>query len=101
VVYALTRITMENQIRLYHDATALLLEKDLGELKRFDEALSKRYEAGYARGWTEAKAKYCVTYYCSVCGGMIELDSDNEKAAVKGYMKENGWGHSKCVKRHG
>lgn len=92
---------MENQIQLYHDATALLLEKDLDELKRFDEALRKRYREGYNKGWKEAKRQYCVTYYCSVCGGTLEVTSDKAKEAVKGYMREHGWGHSSCVDQGG
>jgi hypothetical protein len=92
---------MENQIQLYHDATALLLDKDLGFLKNIDKRLHDRYQEGYGSGWQEAKNRYCVTFYCSVCGGPLEIDSENVKQAVKVYMKEHGWGHSSCIKSNG
>jgi len=92
---------MENQIELYHDATVLLLGRDLAELRRFEETLRKRYQEGYQRGWNEAKDRYCVTYHCRVCGGVLEVTSDAEKAVVKRAMREQGWGHSSCVRHHG
>lgn len=87
---------MENQIQLYYDITSLLLDKDLSELKGLDVKLRERYQEGYERGWREAKSKYCVTYRCCKCGGILNVTQDNEKEAIKGYMREHGWGHSSC-----
>lgn len=89
---------MENQIQLYRDTTNLLLEQDLAVMNKLDKRLRKRYEEGYSKGWREAKARYCVTYFCGVCGGMIEVQHDNVKQAIRQYMREHGWGHSNCVK---
>ena len=89
---------MANQIQIYRDATNLLLEQDLAVMNKLDKRLRKRYEEGYDKGWWQAKARYCVTYFCSVCGGKIEVQSDNEKQAIRQYMREHGWGHSNCGK---
>jgi hypothetical protein len=90
---------VENQIQLYHEATSLLLDKELGFLKNIDRRLRDRYREGYDKGWQEAKDCYCVTYHCSVCGGTIEIVSENAKQAVKVYMKEQGWGHLSCFEK--
>lgn len=92
---------MENQIQSYRDTTRILLEQDLAVMNTLDKRLRKRYEEGYDKGWREAKARYCVTYFCSVCGGTIEVETDNEKQAIRRYMRERGWGHGNCVKQHG
>jgi hypothetical protein len=89
---------MENQIQLYHDATSLLLGQDLAVLKNLDKRLRERYEEGYQKGCQEAKARYCVTYFCSVCGGTVEVTSDKEKQAIRQYMRENGWVHVDCMR---
>ncbi len=89
---------MENQIQLYRDVTSLLIEQDLAVLENLDEQLRTRYQEGYHKGWQEAKARYSVTYFCNVCGGVLEVTSDKEQQAIKQYMREHGWGHSKCVR---
>ena len=89
---------MENQIQLYHDATILLLEQDLVALENLDKRLQKRYQEGYQKGWQDAKNRYRVIYRCKVCGGPLEVTQDNEKQAVKQYMREHGWGHGDCVR---
>lgn len=89
---------MENQIQLYRDVTNLLLERDLAILENLDKRLRKRYQEGYGKGWQEAKARYCVTYFCSVCGGVLEVISDKEKQAIRQYMREHGWSHGNCVR---
>ena len=89
---------MDNQIQLYRDMTSFLLEQDLAVIQNMDKRLRRRYQQGYDKGWEEARDLYCVTYFCSVCGGLLEVTSDNEKKAVRQYMKEHGWGHSNCVR---
>ena len=91
-------VNMENQVQLYRDVTNLLLKQDLAVLENLDIHLRKRYQEGYNKGWQEAKARYSVTYFCSVCGGVLEVTSDKEQQAIKQYMREHGWGHSKCVR---
>ena len=89
---------MENQIQLYHDATTLLLEQDLVALENVDKRLHKRYQEGYQKGLQDAKDCYRVIYLCKVCGGLPEVTHDNEKQAVRQYMREHGWGHGDCVR---
>ena len=61
------------------------------------------YEDGYAEaddlyddGYTDAEDLYKAEYSCSVCGQIINIDTDAEKKAISKYMQEQGWGHSKC-----
>lgn len=56
------------------------------------------YERGHDKGFQEAKAHYCVAYFCSVCGGTLEVTTDKEKQAVREYMNEHRWAHSNCVR---
>ena len=51
----------------------------------------------YEKGYLVAKYTYLVTYKCSVCGEIMEIHTPNEKKAVAQYMKEDKWGHSKCL----
>jgi site-specific recombinase XerD len=44
-----------------------------------------------------AKREFAVDYRCSVCGGLITINTENEKKAAAQYMREKGWGHGKCV----
>lgn len=90
---------MDNQIQLYHDTTRFLLDWDLDKLKGIDKRLRQRYQEGYQKGYQEAKNRYLVTHYCSICGGKMEVEHDNAKKAIRAYMKEHGWGHTDCIDR--
>lgn len=96
---------MENQVQLYRRATNILLGKDLAIFEKLDEQLAKREQAGrekgYDEGYQEAKDKYCVVYYCSRCFGKLEVTSDDEKKAIKGYMRQHGWRHANCGEYYG
>ena len=89
---------MENKIQLYHVVTSLLLEQDLAILENLYKRLRKRYHEGYQKGWQDAKVRYSVTYFCSVCGGVLVVDSDKEKQTIRQYMKDHGCGHGNCVR---
>ena len=56
-------------------------------------------KSAYTKGYLTAQIKYTVTYKCSVCGEVIEITTSEEKKHVAQYMKEQGWGHSKCVNK--
>ena len=71
---------------------------DLVALENLDKRLHKRYQEGYQKGWQDAKNRYRVIYLCKVCGGLLEVTHDNEKQAVRQYMREHGWGHGDCVR---
>jgi hypothetical protein len=42
---------MDNQIQLYRDGTAFLLDWDLNVLKGIDKRLRQRYQEGYEKGY--------------------------------------------------
>lgn len=60
------------------------------------EIRKKAYDQGYEKGRAEAERLYKVTYPCSVCGGMLTVDSVDEKRDIKKYMQENKWVHKEC-----
>ncbi len=66
-------------------------------VKKQAEARKKGYDQGHMAGFAEAKARYLVTYLCSVCGKTIEVTTENEKAAISQLMTEKGWRHGTCV----
>ena len=54
-------------------------------------------EAAYDEVYGDAKERYQIWYFCSVCGKRIDVppNSDSHKAMI-GFMKEHGWGHASC-----
>jgi hypothetical protein len=73
-----------------------LLEVKVGKERNIRQA---GYDDGFEKGYKEAQARYMVTYPCKVCRKTLVVTSSKEKEAIKGYMLENGWGHTNCVKR--
>ena len=57
------------------------------------KSTKKAYDIGYAK----AKNEYRVAYRCSVCGGTMEITSLEEKREAARYMRENRWGHTRCL----
>ncbi len=55
------------------------------------------YDQGYDKAAQGAHELFAVTYRCSVCGKIIEIESDEAKKAAGEYMTEHGWGHTDCV----
>jgi metal-responsive CopG/Arc/MetJ family transcriptional regulator len=73
--------------------------KSLGDILR--EALKQQSPStkkAYQQGYDAAKGEFAVSYKCSVCGGNLTVTSQKEKEAIARYMREHGWGHSKCVR---
>jgi hypothetical protein len=90
--------------KLYDELKELqnLTGKSLTDILR--EAVRKQkpwakdaYDLGQKAGYDSAKRQFEVTYRCSVCGGLITMNTADEKKAAAQYMRENGWKHSKCV----
>jgi len=61
------------------------------------EAKRQGYEEGFEKGYEEAEELYKVTYPCKVCRKALEVTTLEEKQAIRGYMLENGWGHTNCI----
>jgi len=71
--------------------------KSLGDILR--EALSKQAptaQRAFDRGCAKAREIFQVTYACSVCGGLMQVTSTDEKQAIARYMRESGWHHVNC-----
>jgi len=71
--------------------------KSIGDILR--EAVgvqSKSTKTAWNRGFNPAKTRYGVWYKCSVCGGSILIESNNEKKAAAKLMRESGWRHGSC-----
>lgn len=82
-----------------------ILKIGLGALEvqaRKEEELVKRgYSIGYKKGYAEAESVFKVTYPCNVCRRPLTVTSQEEKEAIRGYMRENGWGHTACHEQRG
>ena len=64
-----------------------------------EEIREEAYEQGKIEGFELAESIYKVTYPCSNCREVINVDTEEEKNAIKTYMREHGWGHADCVNR--
>ena len=69
------------------------------KIRKEKEIRDQAYEEGWEKGVDEACNIFLVTYSCSVCGKEIEVTTDDEKRAIRTYMREYGWGHADCVNR--
>ena len=47
--------------------------------------------------WQEAIEYFGVSYPCVGCGKEMVVDSEEEKLAIRKFLQDSEWGHSKCV----
>lgn len=99
ITYDLIQQVKETQGRSLGD----MLRIGMGTLKvqfqNEDEIRKEAYAEGHDDGFDEAEQKFKVAYPCSVCGGIVVLESENEKKAASKYMQEHRWSHSRCLHR--
>ena len=69
------------------------------KVRKEKEIRDQAYEEGWEKGAVATEELYAVAYSCSVCGKKIVVTTDDEKRAIRTYMREHGWGHANCVKR--
>lgn len=69
------------------------------KVKKEEEIRQQAYEKGWVKGIDEATKLYEVPYQCSVCGEEMVVNTQDEKKAIKTYMREHGWGHGDCIDR--
>ena len=67
--------------------------------KSYDEAWQEGHDEGLVEGHSLAEDMFKVTYHCSVCGKLIELETTEEKEAASLHMTEHGWAHGECDER--
>jgi flagellar biosynthesis/type III secretory pathway protein FliH len=80
-----------------------ILKIGLGEqevqAEKVKMARKQGWAEGYKKGYADAKLRYRVIYHCVICGGAMEVTSENEKQAIEACMSEKGWGHQTCHER--
>lgn len=69
------------------------------KIRSEEEIKEEAYEQGKIGGFELAESIYKVTYPCSNCREAIDVDTEEEKNAIKTYLREHGWGHANCVNR--
>jgi len=65
-------------------------------IKKEAELIKQGYASGYKKGYAEAESNFKVTYPCTICGKALTVTSQEEKEAIRRYMRENNWGHTAC-----
>jgi hypothetical protein len=67
---------------------------------RVQEALNAAYGKGYEKGYEDARRKYQLTFWCSVCRKAIDCPPDSEmhRFLVQAALY-NRWGHIECHER--
>lgn len=65
----------------------------------YENGRKRGHDEGYDDGYNRAREEFEITYPCSVCGKPMNMEpGDKDHIAMRGYMKEHGWGHGNCVK---
>ena len=89
------RVTQELKNQL--DEIKEMSDKSVGDVLREAVGVQKlSVKSAFMQGYNKAKKTYGIWYKCSVCGGDILLESDEEQKAAAKYMREHGWHHGKC-----
>jgi hypothetical protein len=80
-----------------------ILEAGLGlfevKVKSEKEIWQQAFDAGEESGINRAEELYAIRYKCSGCGEEMFVSTDEEKTAIRRFIKEQGWGHKECVER--
>jgi len=68
------------------------------ELQATNEAELKKqgYTKGYKKGYADAESVFRITYPCNVCGKTMIVAGDVAKETIRGYIRDNYWGHTEC-----
>ncbi len=57
-------------------------------------------EGAYINGYTAAKEAFLVTYRCTVCRKIVEVERSDAKAAARQFLEEiDGLEHEDCRRR--
>jgi len=59
--------------------------------------LKAETDRAYRKGYEQGKRDWQIWYFCDVCGERIDIaPQGNSHKELIGYMKQHGWGHSRC-----
>lgn len=83
------------------DALKVLAGELEVKMKPIDEVRQQAFDEGEESGIERAIVVHAVSYKCVVCGEEIVVVTDEEKNAIRKYMRDNGWGHRGCLEKRG
>jgi len=66
------------------------------KIRREDEIRQQAYEEGRLKGFELAESIFKITYPCGKCKRMMEVDTEEEKEAIRKFMIKGGWCHGDC-----
>ena len=69
------------------------------KIRSEQEIWQQAFDEGEESGIERAVAVHAVPYNCVICGEEIIVTTDEEKRAIKRYMREYGWAHAECHER--
>ena len=69
------------------------------KIRKEAEIRQQAYDEGEENGINRAVEVHAVRYNCVICGKEMIVTTDEEKRAIKRYMREHGWGHAECHDR--
>ena len=69
------------------------------KMRNEKEIRDQANDEGWEEGTKAAEELFSVPYSCSVCGKEIVVTTEDEKSAIREYMREYGWGHADCINR--
>jgi hypothetical protein len=101
----MARITCPNCEKTFRTQTGLNwhkwhiheLPKSEGKPPKELPACQQCYQEGYSRGYEQGKKDWQIWYFCDVCKERIDVSPNaNSHQALITYMKEHGWGHTRC-----
>lgn len=68
------------------------------QAKKVGKAKKQGWDEGYKKGYADATLRYKVTYHCSKCRQIMEVQYPNEKKAIDELMERAGWAHPECLR---
>lgn len=63
------------------------------QARKAAEIRKQGWNEGYKKGYADAAFRYKVSYHCSKCGQIMEVQYPNEKEAIDELMRKAGWTH--------
>jgi len=91
-----TRVKLRNKLEILKTSLSELLKAIADDLEIKAKPVEEARREGYQQGYKVAQEICVVTYPCAKCGRLLIVSTPEEKADIKKFMKEHGWGHENC-----
>ena len=98
--HPIVSVRVDLELKKQIEEVTKLSDKSVGDILR--EALKVQAPSvknAYKKGYGTAKSEYIVLYKCSVCGGLLGVNTPDAMKAAAKYMEENGWAHKSCLEK--